>query len=322
MDSFLQSFVMDPDFGELLTYFMVGVAVFVGSAGMLFALYPTEDPLKERRSVLKLDLNITENKQGVTLVRHHVEATAWDKFSAVFLPRGEKGREWNMQRLTHAGYRSLTAIATYHAVRVILMLLLPLLVMVVSRFLLPDWRIQDLYLYLLIAFVSGMIIPSYILDRKVESRLRKLRNALPDVLDLLVVCTESGLGINAALVRVYEEVRYIHPEFGMELSILNSELRAGIEREQAFESLIRRSGLEDMRTMLALLLQSLRFGTSVAETLRIYSEEFRDKRMQAAEEAAAKLATKMIFPLAVCFMPAFFIIALGPAILNIKKFLN
>lgn len=317
----MQSLVTHPDFGELITYFMVGVAVFVGSAGLLFALYPVEDPLKDRRVELNLDLNLVGDKQQVTLVRHQEKASAWDKFSAVFLPRGEKAREWNMQRLTHAGYRSLTAIATYHALRVILMLFLPLMVFVAGGLLVPDWRIQDIYLYLLIACVVGMVLPSYVLDRKVENRLRKLRNALPDILDLLVVCTESGLGINAALVRVYEEVRYIHPEFGAELNIFNSEVRAGIERDQAFESMIRRSGLEDMRTMVALLLQSLRFGTSVAETLRIYSEDFRDKRMQAAEEAAAKLATKMIFPLAVCFMPAFFIIALGPAILSIRKFL-
>jgi tight adherence protein C len=319
MDNLLSSLISHPDFTELLASAMVGVAVFVGSAGMLFALFPHADPLKERRSELRLASNEREERVA-TLVRAEEKPTAWDKFSAVFLPRGEKARAWNMERLTHAGYRSLTALATYHAVRMILMLLLPLLAAVLAGFR-PGMTLKDLYPYMLAAFVTGMIIPSYVLDQKVEKRIRKLRNALPDVLDLLVVCTESGLGINAALVRVHDEIRYIHPEFAAELSVLNGEIRAGIERDQAFDNMIKRSGLEDLRTLVALLLQSLRFGTSLAETLRLYSEEFRDKRMQAAEEEAAKVATKMIFPLAVCFMPAFFIIALGPSILNIKKFL-
>jgi tight adherence protein C len=128
---------------------------------------------------------------------------------------------------------------------------------------------------------------------------------------------EAGLGLAPALQRVADEVSVSHPELGAELGLVNAEMRAGVERTQALRNLAERTGLSDIRGLVTLMVQTLRFGTGIADALRVYSEEFRDKRMQAAEEQAAKIGTKMIFPLAFCIFPSFFLVAIGPAVLAV-----
>ncbi|MEI7995691.1 MAG: type II secretion system F family protein, partial [Methylococcaceae bacterium] len=162
----------------------------------------------------------------------------------------------------------------------------------------------------------GMIAPSYYLDKKIARQQRLVRNGLPDMIDLLVVCTEAGLGLNAALLRVAEVIVEVHPVLAEELLLVSSEMRAGVDRTRAMANLAKRTGVEDIKGLVTVLAQSMRFGTSIAQTLRIYAEEFRDKRMQKADEEAAKLGTKMIFPLVFCILPSFFIIAIGPAIIK------
>jgi tight adherence protein C len=163
----------------------------------------------------------------------------------------------------------------------------------------------------------GWIACSIWLDKQVAKRQRELRAGFPDALDLLVVCVESGLGLAPALQRVAEELTVSHPALADELGLVNAEMRAGVERGQALKNLSDRTGLEDVRGMTSLLVQTMRFGTSVAEALRVYSEEFRDKRTQAAEEQAAKIGTKMIFPLVLFLFPSFFLVSVGPAVIGL-----
>jgi tight adherence protein C len=155
------------------------------------------------------------------------------------------------------------------------------------------------------------------LDHQVAARQRAIRTGFPDALDLLVVCVESGLGMAPALQRVADELSVSHPALGEELALVNAEIRAGVERGVALKNLSDRTGLDDIRGLTALLVQTMRFGTSVAEALRVYSEEFRDKRTQAAEEQAAKIGTKMIFPLVLFLFPSFFLVAIGPAVIGL-----
>jgi len=171
---------------------------------------------------------------------------------------------------------------------------------------------------MLAAFI-GMVIPNHVLDHMVERRQKRLRDAFPDALDLLVVCVEAGLGLTAAIQRVADELKFSHPELGVEFARVTAEMRAGVEREAALKSLAYRTGLEDIRGLVSLLIQTLKFGTSIGETLRVYSEEFRDKRMQRAEELAAKIGTKLIFPLVFCLFPSFFVVAIGPAVVRIVE---
>jgi tight adherence protein C len=156
-----------------------------------------------------------------------------------------------------------------------------------------------------------------VLEKLVRKRMRALTNAFPDALDLLVVCVESGLGLSAAIQRVAEELEISHPDLSFELAMVNAEIRAGMPREQALRNLADRSGLEDIRGLVGLLVQTMRFGTGVADALRVYSEEFRDKRTQKAEEQAAKMGTKLVFPLVLFMFPIFFIVAVGPAVIRI-----
>ena len=148
---------------------------------------------------------------------------------------------------------------------------------------------------------------------------KKLRNGFPDALDLMVVCIESGLGLAQAIQRVAEELSVSHPELSEEMALVNAEMRVGIENTVALRNLGDRTGLDDVRALVSTLVQTLRFGTSVADALRVYAAEFRDKRMQAAEERAAKMGVKMIFPLVFFMFPGFFLIAIGPAVIQLIK---
>jgi len=161
------------------------------------------------------------------------------------------------------------------------------------------------------------MLPNFVISHLCSKRLRKLRHGFPDALDLMVVCVESGLGLTAAFQRVATELAVSYPELAQELDLVNVEIRAGVSRVDALKGLADRTGLDDIKGLVSLLIQSMKFGTSIAETLRVYSDEFRDRRMQLAEEKAAKMGTKMVFPLIVCMFPAFFLVAIGPAVLRL-----
>jgi tight adherence protein C len=179
----------------------------------------------------------------------------------------------------------------------------------------PEMSSSREMFYALCLAAAGMIIPSRVLDYLRDKSFKLLRHGFPDALDMLVVCVEAGLGMSQALQRVSDELTVSHPELAMELALVNAEIRAGVDRVIALKNLAERTGLEDIRGLVSLLVQTLRFGTSVAESLRVYSDEFRDKRMQKAEELAAKMGTKLIFPLIVFLFPGFFVIAIGPAVI-------
>jgi tight adherence protein C len=169
------------------------------------------------------------------------------------------------------------------------------------------------------AAMLGSLLPSMFVDRAVKKRQLQLRHGFPDALDLLIVCVEAGLGLKSAIMRVAEEIAVSHPVLSAEFGIVSAELRAGVETEKSLQNLAKRNGMEDIRGFAALLSQSLRFGTSVGDTLRIYAEEFREKRMQKAEEEAGKLAVKMLLPMIFCIFPSFFAVAMGPAALGVMK---
>jgi tight adherence protein C len=153
----------------------------------------------------------------------------------------------------------------------------------------------------------------------VKARHKLLRDGFPDALDLLNVCVESGLGLAQALQRVADELDVSHPELASEIAQVTAQMRAGVDRETALRGLATRTGLDDVRGLVSLLAQTLRFGTGISDALRVYSDEFRDKRMQRAEEAAAKIGTKLIFPLVLCLFPSFFVVAIGPAMIRLSE---
>lgn len=159
----------------------------------------------------------------------------------------------------------------------------------------------------------GYILPGMVLARMAKRRAHHIRLSLADMLDLLVVSVEAGLGLDAALQRVGQELAFAYPELADELRLINLELRAGKPRAEALRNLADRTGVDDLGSLVTMLIQTDKFGTSVAQSLRVYSETLRTKRRQRAEEAAAKTGVKMVFPLVTCIFPAIWVITIGPA---------
>jgi tight adherence protein C len=168
----------------------------------------------------------------------------------------------------------------------------------------------------------GYLLPGIVLARLAKRRQHRVRLATPDALDLLVVSVEAGLGLDQALQRVGEELTTVHPALSEDLRMINLELRAGKPRAEALHNLAARTGVDDLTSLVAILVQTDKFGTSVAQALRVYSDVLRTKRRQRAEEAAAKTAVKMVFPLVICIFPAIWIVTLGPAAIKFVQVLG
>jgi len=161
--------------------------------------------------------------------------------------------------------------------------------------------------------------PTLWLGRAIEARRREIQNGLPDAIDLLIVCVESGSGVDQAINRVAEELAWSYPALARELDLVTSEMRAGQTRLDAFRNLATRTKVEDVRTLVAMLVQTDRFGTSIGQALRTHAETSRTKRRQRAEERAARLGVKLLFPLVFCLFPAFYAVVLGPSMVRIFR---
>jgi tight adherence protein C len=165
----------------------------------------------------------------------------------------------------------------------------------------------------------GWIGPTFLVRSRLKARQKELQLALPDMLDMLVVCVEAGLGLNQALVRVSDEIDHVSTVMSEQLAMVNLEMRAGTPRDEALKNFAERTGLVDIRSLVSMLVQTDRFGTSVASALRVHSETMRTKRRQRAEEAAAKTTIKLVFPLVLFVFPAMFVVVLGPSALAIFR---
>ncbi|MEH6465638.1 MAG: type II secretion system F family protein [Shewanella psychromarinicola] len=220
--------------------------------------------------------------------------------------------------LIHAGLHSENALAIFSAVRLLLLIIGAILTVIVLQIMPNASGIIIAYIGFFIMGVT-FLTPSLILTAMARSRMRTLKVGFPDALDLLVVCCEAGLGLMAALQRVANVLSLSHPSLAAELDLVCKKVRAGLSIKVALNEFTERTGLEDIKGLNSAISQSIRLGTGIAETLRVFSDEYRDKRLQQAEEQAAKIAVKMIFPMMLCIWPSFFIVAVGPAVLKVMK---
>lgn len=216
------------------------------------------------------------------------------------------------EQLMHAGYHDASALTIFYACKA-LSLVLGLSMAAGFYFLVP--KMSNLNLAMIVSVAVGLYAPNVVLNKMVEKRKFKIRSGIPDALDLLVVCTESGLGFNSALRRVADELTISHPEFADELDTVCVKIKAGVEMSDAFNDLVLRTGLVEIAGLVTMLAHASRIGGSLSQTLREYTEDYRDKRNQEIEEIAAKIPTKMIFPLLIFIWPCFFIVAIGPSML-------
>ena len=286
--------------GLAVSLLMIGISTLVSGA---------TDPVRRRvaaATATEPDASAGWNFDFTTLI---------NPIAKYVLPSKAAEQNRTRQALIQAGFRKANALKQFYAIKALLAAGLPFLTYVSVRWFPELTGTMSLFLILLSAMI-GVRLPDTVLGSIRGKRIKRLRVAFPDALDLLVVCVESGLGLGPAIERVARELEISHSDLAQELALVNAEISAGVERPVALRSLADRCGLEDIRGLVGLLVQTIRFGTSVADALRVYSEEFRDKRMQRAEEEAAKIGTKMIFPLVFCMFPSFFIVAIGPAVMR------
>jgi tight adherence protein C len=219
------------------------------------------------------------------------------------------------RQLMNAGYRSENAPVIYRGLQLLSLVVFPAVVALVCAVM--GRPLNSAVTWIVFAVIVGAYLPRFILKRMIASRQLRLRWGLADALDLLVVSIEAGLGLNAALVRVGEELKVVHPDISEEFELTNLEIRVGRERDEALRNLADRTGVEDLRSLVAMLIQADRFGTSIARAVRVYADSLRTKRRQRAEQAAQKAAVKLLFPLSCFLFPTLFIVILGPAGLNL-----
>jgi len=296
----------------ILIMVVAGLAVLALFWGFAAILGRHWDPARRRLEQITGD----SQEAGSTGMGQRIERLM-RPFARFLLPRGSE-LEGTRQKLLFAGFKSTSALTSYYGAKLALSATLMILWLLATRFM-PNLSSGRVMFVALVAGFVGMILPGMWLDRKVQARHQRLRCGFPDALDLLTVCVESGLGLSQALQRVADELEVSHPELASEVAQVTAQMRAGVERENALRSLATRTGLDDVRGLVGLLVQTLRFGTGIADALRVYSEEFRDKRTQRAEEAAAKIGTKLIFPLVLCLFPSFFVVAVGPAVIRLME---
>jgi tight adherence protein C len=279
--------------------FLVGSAII---AAVAFVLLPNRAAVIDRR----LEELTTARGGGEEVKPRFQKLIGIAKRVGEKVPRSPKEMGSLRLRLVQAGYRREEAITIFFGLRVMFALVLFALfsTSIVAR---PNLTLA------LGGLGVGYVLPGMVLARLAKRRAHRIRLSLADMLDMLVVSVEAGLGLDAALSRVGAELAFAYPELADELKLINLELRAGKPRSEALRNLADRTGVDDLSSLVTMLIQTDKFGTSVAQSLRVYSETLRTKRRQRAEEAAAKTGVKMVFPLVFCIFPAIWVVTIGPA---------
>jgi tight adherence protein C len=231
-----------------------------------------------------------------------------ERFEKV-IPRSEAEVSVVQQRLIRAGFREDNALKFFYGAKVITPLFLCLVAMVTG------FARQNPFFIYIACLGFGFIAPDFWLGRQINNRQAKMRRGLPDVLDMLVICVEAGLSLDQATARTAEEMKHAQPVLSDELGVVALEQRAGSVRADAWKHFADRTGLDVVRNLVSMLVQSEQFGTSIAKTLRVHSDTLRTKRVQEVEEKAAKLSVKLLFPLVLFIFPSLFVVVLGPAVI-------
>jgi len=242
------------------------------------------------------------------------EPTPLIKQLTSLVPRSPKDVTRLRKKFMRAGYQTLTPVAVYSVLQLALPVVFGVCALVFVP-LKPSWPIVAL------CAVVGWLLPGFWLSRAMKARQKVIRNGLPDALDLMIVCLEAGSAMDQAIMKVGEELATAYPALSQEFKLLITETRAGKSRIEAFRNLADRTGVDDVRALVAMLVQTDRFGTSVSQALRTHAESSRTKRRQRAEETAAKIGVKLVFPLVFLLFPAFFVVTLGPAIIQFMRVL-
>jgi tight adherence protein C len=294
--------------------FLFGLIIIaVAAAAVALGLQLRE---KSRQEVVDRTLGVSANADIRRAIRRGLGANEENSLRARMLRKAPSvwaQNETVQQRLVKAGYDGPIAPLVYSMVRVGVLIILPLLAFV----LLPKTSFAKVLVGIIAGGMVGLMLPPFALLRLEARRQEQIRRSLPDALDLLVVCVEAGISLDAAILRVAKDLLLVHPQLAGELMVVSRKTNAGMTREDALRGLWDRTGVDEVRALVASLLQSEKWGSSSARVLRVSSETLRRKRRQAAERKAATAPLKMIVPMAIFIFPALFVVILGPAVIQI-----
>jgi tight adherence protein C len=306
--------------------FIITISTFIcitlGVVGLYWALFRPASAATERLKQMQDGTTISGGAVTLAEERPQVADIAEriaSPISRLVPPSAIEARKIQKQ-LMQAGFRGENAVVIYRALQLVSLVLFPGGVAFACA--LMGRSISNAMLFILLAFVIGFVLPRFLLVRLIKGRQQRVRWGLADALDLMVVSIEAGLGLNAAMMRVSEELKTVHPDISGEFELANLEIRVGRERDEALRNLAERTGVDDLRSLVAMLIQADKFGTSIARAVRVFSDSLRTKRRQRAEQAAQKAAVKLLFPLACFLFPTLFIAILGPAALNLMDTLG
>jgi tight adherence protein C len=297
------------------------VIVFLVAAGVAVAALLVFSPLALRERLTEVVEPTEAAPDPVAIGWVEKVAHVAQPFSRLSLP--EEGWEKSplRTRFMNAGWRNASVPSLYFAAKTVLVLALPAIVALCGAFALNGPQKGFMYLLLLVAGI-GYYLPNAVLAHKAAVRCRDIFENFPDALDLLTVCVEAGLSLERALAKVAGEIHIKSVALAQELQLALMEMRAGFTKERALRNLALRSGVEDVDTLVAMLIQSERFGTSMGDSLRIHSDNLRSKRSVLAEEAAAKIALKLLFPLIFCIFPTLMLVLIGPAGIQVYRMMQ
>ena len=288
--------------------FAIGILIFLGSFLALYGLFKRPVNLRQRLNSVPVGMADDTGLRGM-LKRLETYLIPIGEM----LPRSPAEMSRQERNMVQAGIRRKDAVILLNAAHVIIAILLLL------AFAAKGYLYRQPMLFVVLAIFGGAALPDIWLKRRIQQRMENIQHALPDAMDLAVVSVEAGLGIDQALMRVGQEIRLAHPDLADELQLRNLEVNMGRSRSDAFRNLADRTGVEDLKALVAILIQTDRFGTSVGQALRTFSDSLRTKRRQRAEEQAAKLAIKMVLPMVLFIFPGVFIVILGPAFISIVR---
>jgi tight adherence protein C len=291
--------------GLTLTAVFLSVALASGSA--IWLVLGWSSP--ERRQIRRLSRDRSTLRATRTLSLTDAPSALVKRLQQV-VPKSPKEMSRLRRRLTTAGCPSALAAAVYSASEPLLIVVFGLLVLGVRGISRGGW------LFALVAAVIGYMLPALWLSRRTAQRQKLIQNGLPDALDLFIVCIEAGSSLDQAIVKSSDELAISHPTLAEELRLVATEIRSGKPRLEAFKNFASRTKVEDVRALTAMLIQTDRFGTSIAQALRTHAETARIQRRQRAEERAGKIGVKLVFPLVICLFPALYVAILGPAVVD------
>jgi tight adherence protein C len=284
---------------------VIGALVFIALFSIAYAMLGRPRTLEERVQSREKEKQPRFNMRDLLTRSEHIFRPLGE-----MIPRSPEEMSRQERRLVQAGFRRKDAPVLSYGVKLALAILLLLSFAAAGRF---------SFVYIVLAVLLGAMLPDIWLSRKIKRRKEDIQLAIPDALDLTVVCVEAGLGLDQSLMRIGQEIRPIHRDLSDELRLLNLEVNAGKSRAQSLRNLAGRTDVDDLKALVAVLIQTDRFGTSVAQSLRVFSDSLRVKRRQRAEERAAKTTIKMIPPLVFFILPAIFVVVLGPAVITIVQ---